>query len=193
MPVRIRLQRKGRAHHPYYYIVVADSRAPRDGKFIEKIGSYNPMTNPANVQLDFDKALSWLQNGAQPSETCRSILSREGVLMYSHLLKGVRKGAFDEAAAQSKFEAWKLEKTTKLETESEKTKAQKEKEKEDRLAHERKVNEDRAKALAEKNAELAAAAAAKAEAQVEAAAEETSTEVTDAAESQEENQEKAEN
>lgn len=174
MPVRIRLQRRGRTHQPYYYIVVADSRAPRDGKFIEKIGSYNPMTNPANIQLDFDKALSWLQNGAQPSDTCRSILSREGVLMYSHLMKGVRKGAFDEAAAQAKFETWKLEKSTKLQTEVDKTKAQKEKEIEERFAHEKKVNEERAKALAEKNAELAAAA--QAEANAKAKAEEPATE-----------------
>lgn len=176
MPVRIRLQRKGRAHHPYYYIVVADSRAPRDGKFIERIGSYNPMTNPANTQLDFDKALSWLQNGAQPSETCRSILSREGVLMYSHLLKGVRKGAFDEAAAQQKFEAWKLEKDTKIQAESEKTQAQKEKEKEERFAHEKKVNEDRAKVIAEKNAELVAASAAEEAKVAEANAEKTKAE-----------------
>ncbi|MFO7865047.1 MAG: 30S ribosomal protein S16 [Salinivirgaceae bacterium] len=191
MPVRIRLQRKGRAHHPYYYIVVADSRAPRDGKFIERIGAYNPMTNPANIQLDFDKALSWLQNGAQPSETCRSILSREGVMMYSHLMKGVRKGAFDQETADKKFETWKLEKTTKLQTEADKTKAQKEKEKEERLAHEKKVNEERAKLIAEKNAELNAAA--EEEAKTEEAPAEESAEESVEAKSQEDNQEKAEN
>ncbi|MDA3866916.1 MAG: 30S ribosomal protein S16 [Salinivirgaceae bacterium] len=191
MPVRIRLQRKGRAHHPYYYIVVADSRAPRDGKFIERIGAYNPMTNPANIQLDFDKALSWLQNGAQPSETCRSILSGEGVMMYSHLMKGVRKGAFDKETADKKFEIWKLEKATKLQTEADKTQAQKEKEKEERFAHEKKVNEERAKLIAEKNAELNAVA--EEEAKKEEAPAEESAEESVEAKSQEDNQEKAEN
>ncbi|ALO16114.1 30S ribosomal protein S16 [Salinivirga cyanobacteriivorans] len=169
MPVRIRLQRHGRRHHPFYYVVVADSRAPRDGRFIERIGSYNPMTNPASVQLDFDKALSWLQKGAQPSDTCRSILSREGVMMYNHLLKGVRKGAFDQATADKKFETWKAEKDVKLRDEAEKTTAEKEKEKAERLAKEKEVNEERAKQLAEKNAELNAAAEAEAKGEEEAA------------------------
>jgi small subunit ribosomal protein S16 len=178
MPVRIRLQRHGRRHHPFYYVVVADSRAPRDGRFIERIGSYNPMTNPASIQLDFEKALSWLQNGAQPSDTCRSILSREGVMMYHHLLKGVKKGAFDQATADKKFETWKAEKQVKVQDEADKTVAEKAKEKADRLEHERKVNEERAKALAEKNAELNAAAE---EAAAEEAAETTEAQAEEAA------------
>jgi small subunit ribosomal protein S16 len=184
MPVRIRLQRHGRRHHPFYYVVVADSRAPRDGRFIERIGSYNPMTNPASIQLDFDKALSWLQKGAQPSDTCRSILSREGVMMYHHLLKGVKKGAFDQAAADQKFESWKNEKNVKIQDEAEKTVAQKKKEKEERLEQERKVNEERAKALAEKNAELNAAAE-------EEAAEETAEAQAEATEAPEAKAEEA--
>ncbi len=193
MPVRIRLQRHGRRHHPFYYIVVADSRAPRDGRYIERVGSYNPMTNPATIQLDFEKALSWLQKGAQPSDTCRSILSREGVMMYNHLLKGVKKGAFDQAEADKKFETWKAEKHVKLQDEAEKTKAEKDKEKEERLANEKKVNEERAKALAEKNAELNAEAEAEAkeeEADEAEAKEEDTAKASEETEAKDENQEK---
>ena len=93
MPVRIRLARHGRKSRPYYYIVVADSRSPRDGKFIERIGSYNPVTNPATIDLDFDKALDWLQKGAQPSDTTKAILKLKGVMYKNHLIKGVAKGA----------------------------------------------------------------------------------------------------
>ena len=110
MATKIRLQRHGRKAYPFYKIVVADSRAPRDGKFIEKIGTYNPNTDPATVDLDFDRALYWLNTGAQPSDTARSILSHEGVLLKKHLLAGVKKGAFDEATAEAKFEAWKAKK-----------------------------------------------------------------------------------
>ena len=110
MPVKIRLQRHGRKGYAYYHIVIADSRAPRDGKFIERIGSYNPNTNPATIDLKFEKALTWLQNGAQPTDTTRNILSSEGVLMKKHLLEGVQKGAFDVAEADNRFEAWKASK-----------------------------------------------------------------------------------
>ena len=110
MATKIRLQRHGRKAYAFYKIVVADSRAPRDGKFIEKIGTYNPNTNPATVDLDFDRALYWLNTGAQPTDTARSILSHEGVLLKKHLLGGVAKGAFDQAAADAKFEAWKAKK-----------------------------------------------------------------------------------
>lgn len=158
MAVRIRLQRHGRKHRPFYYIVVADSRAPRDGRFIERIGSYNPMTEPASIQLDFDKALSWIQNGAQPSDTVRSLLSKEGVLHYNHLLKGVKKGAFDEATAKQRFEAWKSSKESKIEAISSEQIAKKEKEEAARLEAERKVNEERAKKIAEKTSELNVAA-----------------------------------
>ena len=106
MPVRIRLARHGRKSRPYYYIVAADSRAPRDGKFIERIGSYNPMTNPASINLDFDKALSWIQKGAQPSDTARAILKDQGVLYKNHLIKGVKKGALTDEQVEEKFQAW---------------------------------------------------------------------------------------
>ena len=110
MATKIRLQRHGRKAYAFYKIVVADSRAPRDGKFIEKIGTYNPNTNPATVDLDFERALYWLTTGAQPTDTARSILSHEGVLLKKHLLGGVAKGAFDQQAADAKFEAWKSKK-----------------------------------------------------------------------------------
>ena len=112
MATRIRLQRHGRKSYAFYSIVIADVRAPRDGKFIEKIGTYNPNTNPATVDLKFDRALDWVMKGAQPSDTVRNILSREGVYMKKHLLGGVAKGAFGEAEAEAKFEAWKNNKQT---------------------------------------------------------------------------------
>ena len=116
MPVKIRLSRQGKKGYAFYHIVAADSRAPRDGKYIERLGSYNPNTHPATVELDFDKALTWLNNGAQPTETCRNILSHEGVLLKKHLLGGVTKGAFSEAEAENRFEKWKNEKQSKNET-----------------------------------------------------------------------------
>lgn len=113
MATRIRLQRHGRKGYAFYSIVIADVRAPRDGKFTEKLGTYNPNTNPATVDLNFERALHWVECGAQPTDTVRNILSDEGVLLMKHLRGGVKKGAFDEAAAQSKFEAWKQEKENK--------------------------------------------------------------------------------
>ena len=115
MATKIRLQRHGRKGYAFYQIVIADSRAPRDGRFIERIGSYNPNTNPATVDLNFERALYWLQVGAQPTDTTRNILSREGVCMKKHLLEGVKKGAFDEAAAESKFQAWLKNKQASVE------------------------------------------------------------------------------
>jgi len=174
MAVRIRLARKGRKRKAFYHIVVADSRSPRDGRYIEKIGSYNPVTNPATIELDFDKALGWLQNGALPTETCRAILSTNGVLIKKHLLEGVKKGAFDDAEATRRFEAWMKQNDEKLEA----RRAGLEKSKDDeivkKLAAEKKVNEARAAALAKKQAELAAKEAA--ENQPEAAAEEAPAE-----------------
>lgn len=114
MPAKIRLQRHGRKGYAYYHIVIADSRAPRDGRFIERIGSYNPNTNPATIQLKFDRALYWMQVGAQPTDTVRSILSKEGVLLKKHLLTGVRKGAFSEEEAEKRFETWKSEKENQI-------------------------------------------------------------------------------
>ena len=106
MPVKIRLQRHGSKKRPFYFIVVADARAPRDGKFIQKIGTYNPLTVPASVQLDRQRALDWLHKGAQPTDTVRRILSFKGVLYLKHLLRGVKLGLFDDATAMVKFQAW---------------------------------------------------------------------------------------
>ena len=111
MATKIRLQRHGRKGYAYYPIVVADSRAPRDGRFIERIGSYNPNTNPATVNLDFDRALYWVEVGAQPTDTVRSLLSKEGVMLMKHLRGGVKKGAFTEEEAQRRFDAWKADRT----------------------------------------------------------------------------------
>ena len=114
MPVKIRLSRHGKKHNAYYHIVVADSRAPRDGKFIEVIGNYNPNTNPATIIIDNDKAMSWLHKGAQPTDTCRAILSYKGVLFRSHLQKGVTKGVVTQEAADEKFTAWMETKGNKI-------------------------------------------------------------------------------
>ncbi|MBT8186679.1 MAG: 30S ribosomal protein S16 [Croceitalea sp.] len=110
MPVKIRLQRHGKKGKPFYWIVAADSRAKRDGKFLEKLGIYNPNTNPASIDLDIDGSVKWLNNGAQPTDTARAILSYKGVLLKHHLLGGVRKGALTEEQAEAKFTAWVEEK-----------------------------------------------------------------------------------
>lgn len=109
MAVKIRLQRHGSKKRPFYFIVVADGRSPRDGKFIQKVGTYNPLTVPATIQLDRQKALEWLNKGAQPTDTVRRILSFKGVLYLKHLLRGVKLGLFDEAAAMAKFQVWHTE------------------------------------------------------------------------------------
>jgi small subunit ribosomal protein S16 len=114
MPAKIRLQRHGKKGSAYYHIVIADGRAPRDGKFIEKIGTYNPTTNPATITIDTDKALTWLQNGAQPTDTCRTILSFKGVMYRRHLQGGIAKGALTQAQADAKFEKWLAEKEAKV-------------------------------------------------------------------------------
>ena len=114
MATKIRLARHGRKGRPFYHVVIADSRAPRDGRFIEKVGTYDPNTNPATINLNFDRALYWLMTGAQPTDTAKRILSYKGVLLKKHLLEGVKKGAFDEAAAESKFEAWLKSKDAKI-------------------------------------------------------------------------------
>jgi len=115
MATKMRLQRFGKKVKPFYHIVIADGRAPRDGRFIEKIGTYNPVQNPAEINLKFDKALDWLQKGAQPTDTVKSILSLKGVLYKHHLLKGVKKGAMTEAQAEAKFQKWLTEKEAKIE------------------------------------------------------------------------------
>jgi small subunit ribosomal protein S16 len=109
MAVKMRLQRHGSKKRPFYFIVVADSRSPRDGKFIQKLGTYNPLTVPATIQIDRQKALEWLHQGAQPTDTVRRILSFKGVLYLKHLLRGVSLGLFDEAAAMEKFTQWTSE------------------------------------------------------------------------------------
>lgn len=166
------MQRFGRKGYAFYQVVIADSRAPRDGKFIERIGSYNPNTNPATIDLNFDRALYWLQTGAQPTDTARMILSREGVCLKKHLLEGVKKGAFDEAKAEEKFQAWLTEKKLSLQKmkdeEREKVKATVQA----RLEAEKEANKAKAEVIAKKKAELAAAEAkAREEAAAAAAAE----------------------
>jgi len=152
MPAKIRLARHGRKGHAFYHIVVADSRAPRDGRYVERLGSYNPNTNPATITLDFDKALSWLTKGAQPTETTRSILKKEGVLLKKHLLKGVEKGAFDIETAEQKFEDWKSKNESKLKNLKIKiSKDSKDKEK-IRIEAENKKNEKRILEIAEAKA-----------------------------------------
>lgn len=115
MPVKIRLQRRGRRKRPFYHIVVADGRAPRDGRFIEKIGIYNPMTKPATIDLDRDKAFDWLMKGAQPTDTARAILRFKGVLYRKHLMRGVKKGALTQEEADTKYSNWVAEKEAKIE------------------------------------------------------------------------------
>ena len=177
MATKIRLQRHGRKSYAFYSIVIADVRAPRDGRFTEKIGTYNPNTNPATVDLKFDRALYWVETGAQPTDTVRNILSNEGVYLMKHLRGGVRKGAFDEAAAQAKFEAWKADRQKGLQAVEAKVAAEKKAAEDARLAEEKKVNDEIAKKVAEKKA---AEAAAKAEAEAEANAEAAEGESTEA-------------
>ena len=156
MATKIRLQRFGHKDYAFYQIVIADSRAPRDGKFIERIGSYNPNTNPATINLNFERALYWLTTGAQPTDTVRNILSKEGVLMKKHLLGGVKKGAFTEEVAEQRFEAWLKNKKSAIDAEKAKVSAAK---------------DAAAKKAAEAAAKAEAEAAAKAEEEANAVAE----------------------
>ena len=170
MAVKIRLARHGKKGYAFYHIVAADSRAPRDGKFIEKLGTYNPNTNPATIDLCFEKALDWLQKGAQPTDTCRAILSYKGVLYKKHLLGGVAKGAFTEAEAEARFNKWLEAKAGKIEAKTNKLAADAKSAEKARLAAEAKVNEERAAAIAEKKAAAEAAAREAAEAAAAGAA-----------------------
>ena len=176
MAVKIRLARHGRKRFAFYHIVVANSRAPRDGRYIERIGSYNPNTNPATIDLEFDKALEWLENGAQPTDTVRAILSYKGVLYKKHLKGGVKKGSFTEEEAERKFDAWLADKQSKIQAKIESLAKNADKDRKQLLEAEAKVNEERAKAQAARNAALAKEANEKAaEATAEAAGEETET------------------
>ena len=159
MAVKIRLQRRGHKDYAFYPIVIADSRAPRDGKFIERIGSYNPNTNPATISLNFERALYWLNCGAIPTDIVRRILSYEGVLMMKHLEGGVKKGAFSAEEAQKRFEAWKKEKVAAIEAKKNKLSDEKKADKKARLEAEAAKNAAKAEAVAQKKAELAKAAA----------------------------------
>ena len=171
MATKIRLQRGGRKGYAVYRIVIADARAPRDGRFTEKIGMYNPNTTPATVDLNFDRALYWVEVGAQPTDTVRNILKNEGVYLMKHLRGGVKKGAFDEAAAQKKFDAWKEAKEKGFDA----IRNQELKAKKDAVAKQLATEKEQNDALAKKVAEKKAAEAA-AKAEAEAAAEATTEE-----------------
>ena len=201
MSVKIRLARKGRKKQAYYHVVVADSRSPRDGRFIEKIGVYNPLTDPATIDINFEKALGWLQNGAQPTDTCRAILKYKGVMIKKHLLEGVKKGAFDEAEADRRFNEWLKGKEEKIELKKSGLEKIGEELRKKKLDAEKAVKEARAAEIAKKAAALAAeaeaaakAAAAEAagEATAEAAAEEAATDAEAAPEASDAREETAE-
>ncbi len=180
MPVKIRLQRHGKKGKPFYWIVAADSRAKRDGKFLEKLGIYNPNTNPATIEVKVDNAVTWLQNGAQPTDTARGILSYKGVMLKHHLLGGLRKGALTEEQVEEKFNAWLEEKEKSIATKVGGLDKAKADAKAKTLAAEKEVNEKRALAAIE--AELPEAEAAteapegEATEAVETKVEETATE-----------------
>lgn len=175
MATKIRLQRGGRKGYAFYSIVIADARAPRDGKFTEKIGTYNPNTNPATVDLNFERALYWVECGAQPTDTVRNILSHEGVYLMKHLKGGVKKGAFDESEVQKKFDEWKAKKTISDNAVREGDAKAKREVKKLGLEQEKKTNEAIAKKVADKKA-AAVAAAAEAEAAAAVAEEAPATE-----------------
>ena len=183
MAVKIRLQRHGKKNFAFFHIVVADTRAPRDGRFIEQIGVYNPNTNPATITLNFERALAWLKVGAEPTLVCRRILSYEGVLLRHHLDGGVAKGALTPEAADQKWNDWKAQRDAKIEAKINGLKNEAIAAAKAAKAEEAKVNEARAEAIAKKAAELAAAeAAAKAEAEATEEAAEAVAEEAPAAE-----------
>ena len=174
MPVKIRLQRHGKKQKPFYWVVAADARSKRDGKYLEKLGIYNPTANTAQIELNVDGAVKWLQNGAQPTDTARAILSYKGALMKNHLIGGVRKGALTEEQAEEKFNAWVEEKGKAIDGKKSNLSTAKEKEKAAALAAEKAVNEKRvADAIA------AATPVEEAVAEVEATTEEAATEATE--------------
>jgi small subunit ribosomal protein S16 len=189
MAVKIRLARKGRKKLAYYHIVVADSRSPRDGRYIERIGTYNPVTDPATIEIDFNKALDWLQKGAQPTDTCRAILSYKGIMLKKHLLEGVKKGAFDEAEAEKRFTEWMKQQEGKIDSKKSRLEKSADDSKMKRVEEEKKINENRAAAIAKKNAQMAAKAEAAAETEAPAAdaPADAVTEVTNTAPAAEEN------
>ena len=182
MPAKIRLQRKGKKGRPFYHIVIADGRAPRDGRLVEKIGTYDPMTNPATIELNFEKALHWIQVGAQPTDTAKAILSHKGVMYKNHLLKGVKKGAFTEDKAEVLFKEWQADKDARVAAKTSGLADSERAESKKRQEAEEKVNETRkaefAKVKADAQAAIEAAAAAKAAEKAEAEAAEKPAEET---------------
>jgi small subunit ribosomal protein S16 len=182
MSVKIRLQRHGKKGKPFYWIVAADARAKRDGRFLEKLGTYNPNTNPATVNLDVDGAVKWLQNGAQPTDTAKTILSYKGAMLKNHLVGGVRKGALTEEQAEEKFQAWLEEKAGKVASKEENVARAKSEAKEKALEAEKAVNEARVAAAVEEAApEVVEEVVAEEEAAEEVVAEEAAPEVTEEA------------
>ena len=184
MAVKIHLSRHGKKNFAFFHIVVADSRAPRDGRFIEQIGTYNPNTDPATVVLKADRALAWLNVGAQPTDTARSILSHEGVLLRKHLQIGVAKGAISQEEADRRFNEWKAQRDAKLQSKKDSINAQNAEKAKAAFEAEAKVNQERAEAIAKRKAEEAAAkaaeeAAAKAAEEAEKAAEEEAAKATE--------------
>lgn len=155
MSVKLRLLRKGRKQKPFYYIVAADARAPRDGRFIERVGSYNPNTNPATIDLDLDKSVQWLQNGAQPTDTVRAILSYKGAMYKNHLLKGAAKGAFPVEEVETKFNAWLSEKEGRIDSKKAALAEAKAAADKEIFEREAKVRAEREKAILAKNSPLA--------------------------------------
>ncbi len=182
MATKIRLQRHGRKGYAYYPIVIADSRAPRDGRFIERIGSYNPNTNPATISLDFDRALYWVEVGAQPTDTVRSILSKEGVMLMKHLRVGVKKGAFTMEEAQRRFDAWKADRTKVANAAKAKNDAAAAEDAKKRFEAEVEKNRLKGEAVAKKKAEKLAAEEAAAKEALEAEVAETEASAEAAAE-----------
>ncbi len=177
MPVKIRLQRHGKKGKPFYWVVAADSRSKRDGKFLEKLGTYNPNTNPATINLDVDGSVKWLQNGAQPTDTARAILSYKGALLKHHLLGGVKKGALTEEQVEEKFNAWLEEKGKAIQAKVDGLDKAKADAKAKALEAEKEANEKRAAAALPEVEEEAVEEATETTAEVaEAAAEETAVE-----------------
>jgi len=155
MATKIRLQRHGKKGKPFYYIVVADARAPRDGRFIERLGSYNPNTNPATIDINFDKTLDWVNDGAQPTDTCRAILSYKGILYKKHLQGGLKKGALTEEQVETKFQEWLDHKDGKITGKKTSLVSAKDEARKAALAAEAKKKENKAAAIAAKNAPVA--------------------------------------
>lgn len=178
MATKLRLQRHGKKGNAFYHIVAADARAKRDGRFIEKVGTYNPNTNPATINLDFDRALYWVSVGAQPTDTCRAILKYKGVMMKDHLNRGVAKGAHSQEQADAKFEAWMKDKAARIENKEQSLTDAASKAKADALAAEKEVNEKRAADIAARKAEAEAAVAATEEVATEEATEEAAEEAS---------------